>query len=497
MKNLANHSPGHPISAAAPVSLKLKIWKVFSRKPKAIIVILLSVSLLLQSQFINAQAPQQFSFQGVARKADGAVVANSPVQLKFSIQDENGGLYFEEQQTASTNAQGIFNVKIGAVNPITSVDWKLKSYFLHIEIDPTNTGDFTYLGATQLISVPFSLHSAEAAKLINDDPIIQTGKSSKGQILPPLGSNSTKLVWYPRNGSFRFGAVSGTQWDDAQNGNYSFAGGVDGTASGIYSAAFGHGTVAKAEGGFALGLFNDNTDAVGGIPRLFQVGNGFNENNRQNAITILANGNIGIGSNALVPQFLLDIGGRARIRNNGATAGIYLNNSANASDAFVGLVNDDEMGFYLGGAWRLVATKSGNVYAQQFINSSDKALKRDIFPLGTSLSKLYSVNGYHYYWKTDKTNDNLQTGVIAQEVEKNFPELVSIGKDGYKAVNYIGLIPHLIEAVKELDKKTDEIAALKKELASVQEMNKKLSALEASVKELLSGQAATSTRTSK
>jgi Chaperone of endosialidase len=42
-----------------------------------------------------------------------------------------------------------------------------------------------------------------------------------------------------------------------------------------------------------------------------------------------------------------------------------------------------------------------------------------------------------------------QMGVIAQEVEKVFPELVTTNGDGYKRVNYIGLIPVLIESIKE------------------------------------------------
>lgn len=44
-------------------------------------------------------------------------------------------------------------------------------------------------------------------------------------------------------------------------------------------------------------------------------------------------------------------------------------------------------------------------------------------------------------------------GVIAQDVEKVFPELVSTHEDGYKQVEYSGLIGPLIEAVKELDER--------------------------------------------
>ena len=53
----------------------------------------------------------------------------------------------------------------------------------------------------------------------------------------------------------------------------------------------------------------------------------------------------------------------------------------------------------------------------------------------------------------------MQTGLLAQEVELYFPELVKTNPDGEKSVNYIGIIPHLIEAIKELKQ---EIELLKK-----------------------------------
>jgi hypothetical protein len=50
-------------------------------------------------------------------------------------------------------------------------------------------------------------------------------------------------------------------------------------------------------------------------------------------------------------------------------------------------------------------------------------------------------------------------GVIAQDVEKVFPELVTTDDQGYKRVAYYGLIAPLIEAVKELD---ERVAALER-----------------------------------
>lgn len=101
------------------------------------------------------------------------------------------------------------------------------------------------------------------------------------------------------------------------------------------------------------------------------------------------------------------------------------------------------------------------------IEASDRRLKREVTSLESSLTKLTAVSGYHYYWKDPTKSTRLQTGVIAQELEEIFPELVITGKDGYKSVNYTGLIPHLIESVKELHKKNEAVAKLEKDVADM------------------------------
>lgn len=199
--------------------------------------------------------------------------------------------------------------------------------------------------------------------------------------------------------------------------------------------------------------------------RIFQIGNGGSPNFRSNAVTVLRNGNVGIGNNALVPQFLLDIGGRARIRHNGSTAGIYFDNSQNIADAFVGLKADDQIGFYINNGWRFWVNGSNAFVNGAIVNTSDRRLKKNINPLAGSMAMLAKLQGYHYHWNDNRQGSELQTGLIAQEVEKLFPELVMTDKEGYKAVNYTGLIPHLLEAMKELDQKTARLSALVDQLA--------------------------------
>lgn len=93
---------------------------------------------------------------------------------------------------------------------------------------------------------------------------------------------------------------------------------------------------------------------------------------------------------------------------------------------------------------------SGSVTATAGFINSDQRLKHKFTSLENSLTGLSQLNGYHYYWKDQERSQTLQTGLIAQEVEKLFPELIQKDEKGFLSVNYVGLIPHLIEAIKEL-----------------------------------------------
>jgi hypothetical protein len=99
----------------------------------------------------------------------------------------------------------------------------------------------------------------------------------------------------------------------------------------------------------------------------------------------------------------------------------------------------------------------GNVYGLGFYATSDVTLKTNIESLSNPLDKLSAIEGYQYNWKDQNADQELQFGVIAQQLEEaGLGHLVS-ENNGHKTVNYIGLIPLLIGAVKELSKKVDNL----------------------------------------
>jgi hypothetical protein len=90
---------------------------------------------------------------------------------------------------------------------------------------------------------------------------------------------------------------------------------------------------------------------------------------------------------------------------------------------------------------------------------SDIRLKKDITPIEKALGKVLSMRGVAFRWTDPKQLK--QVGMIAQEVEAVIPEVVESGPDGFKGINYSGLIGLLIEAIKE---QQSQIAQLQKKL---------------------------------
>lgn len=101
---------------------------------------------------------------------------------------------------------------------------------------------------------------------------------------------------------------------------------------------------------------------------------------------------------------------------------------------------------------------NGSVRGTSWTNS-DRNLKKNIETLPNGLEKILAIRGVTYDWKDPSKGIGSQVGVIAQEVEQIFPELVNTDKQGMKAVNYAALVAPLIEAVKEQQKQISTLQA--------------------------------------
>jgi hypothetical protein len=155
----------------------------------------------------------------------------------------------------------------------------------------------------------------------------------------------------------------------------------------------------------------------------------------------------------------------------GSSAGIEYHSTAGKA-GFFGISAGSELGMWGYGlnTWIMrFNTSTGQICANQAIAiCSDKRLKKDFSRLNSSLSAISLLNGYNYHMINEKI-PGLQTGFIAQEVQEVFPELVKTDDEGMLSVDYIGMIPHLVESIKTLNdlvkKQEQRIQVLEKMMA--------------------------------
>ncbi len=108
---------------------------------------------------------------------------------------------------------------------------------------------------------------------------------------------------------------------------------------------------------------------------------------------------------------------------------------------------------------------------------SDRNLKKDIQTMSDALSSLMQLRPTMYHFKTQKEDEHLQPGFIAQEVEKVFPQLVS-QQDGVRGMDYTGLIPVTVAAVQEQQKQVQELSTENEDLKRrLEALEKKLERL--------------------
>ena len=89
---------------------------------------------------------------------------------------------------------------------------------------------------------------------------------------------------------------------------------------------------------------------------------------------------------------------------------------------------------------------------------SDINLKKDIQVIPNALDKILQLEGVSFEWKDEEKNSGINLGLIAQDVEKIFPELVSTNETTeLKSVQYGNLVAPLVEAIKEQQKQIEEL----------------------------------------
>ena len=135
---------------------------------KNILKIAFSFYLLLSSFYFQAQVPQKFNYQGIARDTKGNPLAKQIMSLKIIVlptSDASEGEY-EEMQSVTTNEFGLYNLQIGngtaLKGEMKTVKWETGNKYIKVMIDPAGGSNFVDAGTTQLLSVPYAIYADKA-----------------------------------------------------------------------------------------------------------------------------------------------------------------------------------------------------------------------------------------------------------------------------------------------------------------------------------------------
>ncbi|MCD4811000.1 tail fiber domain-containing protein [bacterium] len=335
-------------------------------------------------------------------------------------------------------------------------------------------------------------------ELSGDGSVLATGALVSGWTEPNLGSG-VRMMWYPRKAAFRAGDVDGTQWNDANIGSWSVATGqstratasvstafgsytlasdlyttamgAHTTASNDYATAMGRATTASGQISTAMG-FDTTASATGATATGysttasglygFTIGNSITAGPNSHIVAIgldatprtcnqtssmcVMGGNVGIGALAPVSILELESSGDTVLTidtglNNDAEINLSesgtvkwnIFNDGNNSDRLYITDDDDDNGVYIAQD------------ATSWTSNSDIRLKENVDTIDNALESVLGMRGVRYNFIG---TDNTEIGVIAQEVEGYFPEIVDTNGE-YWGVSYARIGAILIEAIKE------------------------------------------------
>ncbi len=177
-------------------------------------MLIITLTNLLICSSLWAQSPEKISYQAVIRDATNNLVTSHAIGMRVSIlQSSVTGIEVYKEiynPNPQTNANGLVTIEIGSGIPLTGVfaniNWTSGPYFIKTETDPSGGTNYTITGTSQLLSVPYALHSKTAESLSGGisetDPIF--GASAANGITSTNITNWTSAYsWGDHTGLYR------------------------------------------------------------------------------------------------------------------------------------------------------------------------------------------------------------------------------------------------------------------------------------------------------
>lgn len=257
-----------------------------------------------------SQAPEKMSYQAVVRNGSGQLLTNQGIAIKVSLLQGSpaGTLVYSERLTGNTNANGLISMEIGTGTVLSgifsSIDWTLGNYYLKTETDPSGGTNYTIVGTSQLLSVPYAMYAKSAG-------------GGGGSFAIPYSNtvnNASTLFSLTNDGD-------GTALEGTNNTTTSSITAVRGIVSSASPGGFSSAVrgINNGTGGLGIGVWGSQAGSGWGVYGVTPNGLGVYGNSSANGTGVYANSNTGTGLTAT--------------SNNGIPASISIFNNANNNNA--------------------------------------------------------------------------------------------------------------------------------------------------------------------
>lgn len=454
--------------------------------------LLLTLNLRLSTAFAQGTA---FTYQG--RLNDGANPANGSYDLRFILYDNSVG--GSQQGPILTNnatavSDGLFSVTLDFGNQFPGA-----GRWLELAVRTNGPGTFSILSPRQALTpTPYALTAGNVisgglasgtygnAVTLNNPTNQFTGSfSGNGGGLTNLSAAglagtvadarlSSNVALLSRSGQVFTGSSNsfiglvglGTSAPQANLHVVTGASGegirVQGPGSGAMNQAY---LSFMDNGGTRIGIVGDGSTYDSDVFLGADSGDVVLSTAAGRVVTVTAAGNVGIGTTTPDPSYQLEVNGNMFLSSylrvgSGPLTGFNLGVSDSAE---IGNMLEVDTNLYV--LWGDAYKPGGGSWSV----SSDFRLKKDIQPLAGVLDQLLKLRGVSFeYTDPGKIHElsGRRIGMVAQEVEKVFPDWVSTGADGYKRLSYRGFEALTVEALRELrQEKNEELQAVSQKLA--------------------------------
>jgi hypothetical protein len=469
---------------------------------KRIIVLIVIHSALVLG--LSAQT-NEFSYQGFI--TDNNAPANGLYDIEFRVFAalSGGPVLATETRPGVAVTNGVFSVTLdfGVFPPLDR--------YLELGVRPAGGGVFTTLTPrSKILAVPHSTLAKNALLLggVGAGQFVQTNDARLSDARNPLPNSANYIqnrTTQQSASNFNIsgdGTVGGKLIGDIVQATTQYNLGNNRVLAKVGVNNLFLGTLAgSADGGIQNTLLGDSAGRdntgnentlVGFVTGQFSTGNNNSfVGSRAGRANTTGNSNTLLGYSAEVGAGALTnataIGANAFVEQSnslvlGSVSG--LNGATSMTDVGIGVTTParrlDVNGIVrvgaTGGTIGCVEDRDGTVIAGTC--ASDLRFKRDVKPFGTILGNFAKLKPVTYFWRADEFSDQhfgrrQSFGLIAQDVEKLFPDLVTVDEKGYKAVNYSKLPLYTVQAVTELKLENDSLRArLEQQQSEIDELKR-------------------------